>query len=375
MQGRFYGELIDGGRAPHLVLGAVSGRSATTREVVAQRFPGVPYYTDAIEMMDSGRIDAVIITVPHYLHPQMAIDAMQRGLHVLVEKPLGVYTKQVRRMLDAAERTPDVTFAGMFNQRANPLYARLKAIIDAGEIGAVRRVTWNITDWWRPQTYYDSSAWRGTWGGEGGGVLINQAAHQLDLWQWLFSAPHTVWARVPFGFGHDIAVDDDVTAVFGYEDAATGVFVTGTHDMLGVDRLEVLGERGKVIVENSSVATVRRLAKSMREYSETMDTAAVQRIVRGEMDWSELVTTETIEGTAEYGRDHAVVLENFGRAVLFGEPLLAPAAEGANAVRLSNAILLSGWLGREVPFDFDDDLFLTELNNRIAAEGMFELRD
>lgn len=374
-QGRFYAELIAAGRAPHLALAAMCGRSAATGERVAEQFPGVPYFSDAIAMMDSGTVDAVIITVPHYDHPQMAIDALERGLHVLVEKPLGVYTKQVRRMLEAAERAPGVSLAAMFNQRAHPLYARLKSIIGAGEIGDVRRVTWNITNWWRPQAYYDSSSWRGTWGGEGGGVLINQAAHQLDLWQWLFSTPRSVWAKAGFGFGHHIAVEDDVTAVFDYGAAGTGVLITGTHDMFGVDQLEILGERGKILVTDSKRATVHRLPKTMREYSETMDPASVEGIMRGEVDASELGATEIIEGTAEFGRDHAVVLENFGRAITLGEPLLAPAAEGADAVRLSNAILLSAWLGHEVPFDFDDDLFVAELNARIVAEGAFPLRD
>ena len=374
-QGGFYADLIAAGQVPHLTIGAMAGRSAATGEEVARRFPGVPYFTDAQAMMDSGTVDAVVTTVPHYLHPQMAIDALERGLHVLVEKPLGVYTKQVGRMLAAAERHPELKLGAMFNQRANPLYARLKQIIDSGGIGNLRRGTWIITNWWRPQTYYDSVSWRGTWGGEGGGVLINQAAHQMDLWAWLNGVPASVWAKVPFGFAHDIAVDDDVTAVLNYGHAGTGVFITGTHDMMGTDRLEILGDQGKIIVYDSKWATIHRLNKPMREYSETMDAAGIERIVRGQQDWSEFTTVEKIEGTAEYGRDHAAVLENFARAILFDEPLLAPASEGAQAVRLSNAILLSAWLRREVPFDFDEDVFLAELNQRIAAEGEYPLRD
>jgi predicted dehydrogenase len=372
-QGRFYAELIARGDVPHVVLGAMSGRSPATEAEVAERFPGVAYFTDATALMESGLVDAVVTTVPHYRHPDMAIDAMARELHVLVEKPLGVHTTQVQRMLDFAARTPDVVLAAMFNQRANPLFAGVKRILAAGEIGELRRATWTITKWWRPQSYYDSSPWRGTWGGEGGGVLINQAAHQLDLWQWLCGTPASVWAKVPFGFAHAIDVEDDVTAVLNYGRSGTGVLITATHDMMGTDHLEILADAGKIVVEDSRVATVHRLKKAEREYSRIMDAEGIQTIVRGEQDWSRFRTTEVIEADTPYGTDHAAVLTNFARAILFDEPLLAPAAEGISAVRLSNAILLSGWLEREVSFDFDDALFLAELNQRIAREGRFPL--
>lgn len=373
-QGGFYAGLIAAGKVPHMSVGALAGRSAATRAAVRERFSDVPYFTDPIAMMESGEVDAIVTTVPHYLHPEMAIAGMERGLHVLVEKPLGVYTKQVRRMLEVAEQTPSVLLGAMFNLRANPLFARLKQVIAGGEIGDLRRATWVSTHWFRPQSYYDSAAWRGTWGGEGGGVLVNQAAHQIDLWQWLCGVPASVVAKVPFGFAHDIDVDDDVTALLNYGRRGTGVFIAATHDMMGTDRLEILGEQGKVLVEGSQRATITRLHKPMAEYSTTMDPATIERIVRGTMDWSEYSSVEVVEGSSAYGEDHATVLENFARAILFGEPLLAPAADGMDAVRLANAMILSGWLGTEVPFDFDEDVFLAELNARIRAEGGFPER-
>lgn len=373
-QGGFYAGLIADGRVPHMTVGALTGRSAATAASVRERFGGVPYFTDPIEMMDSGTVDAIVTTVPHYLHPDLAIAGMERGLHVLVEKPLGVYTKQVSRMLDAVVATPSVVVGAMFNQRANPLFARLREAISGGEIGELRRVTWTITNWFRPQSYYDASPWRGTWGGEGGGVLVNQAAHQVDLWQWLFGTPTSVWARVPFGLAHDFAVDDDVTAVLDHGSGRTGVLITATHDMLGSDRLEVHGDRGRIVLEDGCRATITRLRGSMGELSATLDAAAIERIVRGTIDWGEISTTEVVQDRTTYGEDHARVLENFARAILHGEPLLAPVEEGLNAVRLSNAIILSGWLGRAVPFDFDEDLFLAELNARIRAEGVYPER-
>jgi len=373
-QGGFYAGLIAAGKVPHMSVGALTGRSSATETAVRERFGDVPYFTDPIQMMESGAVDAIVTTVPHYVHPEMAISAMERGLHVLVEKPLGVYTKQVRRMLAAAEERPSLVLGAMFNQRANPLFARLKQVLSSGELGAMRRGTWVITNWFRPQSYYDSSPWRGTWGGEGGGVLINQAAHQVDLWQWLCGTPSSVFAKVPFGFAHDIDVDDDVTAVLHYGRRGTGVFVTATHDMMGTDHLEIQCDKGKIVVDNSQRATITRLHRPMSEYSETMDPETIQRIVRGTTDWSEFSSTETVVGTSVYGEDHARVLENFASAILFGDELLAPASDGLNAVRLSNAMLLSEWLQEEVPFDFDEDVFLDELNARIRAEGDYPER-
>ena len=374
-QGGFYAGLIAAGKVPNMTVGALTGRSEATAAAVKERFGDVPYFSDPIEMMESGTVDAIVTTVPHYLHPEMAIAAMERGLHVLVEKPLGVYTKQVGRMLSAAEDRPSLVLGAMFNQRANPLFARLKQVLSSGELGDLRRGTWVITNWFRPQSYYDSSPWRGTWGGEGGGVLINQAAHQVDLWQWLCGVPTSVFAKIPFGFTHDIDVDDDVTAVFNYGRYGPGVFITATHDMMGTDHLEIQCDKGKVVVEGSQRATITRLHRPMSEYSNTMDPATIERIVRGTIDWSEFSSTETVVGTSVYGEDHARVLQNFARAILFGEPLLAPASDGVNAVRLSNAMILSQWLQEEVPFDFDEDVFLDELNNRIRAEGLYPERE
>ena len=226
-------------------------------------------------------MDAVVTTVPHYLHPEMGIAALQAGIHALVEKPAGVYTRQVAELNAYAASRPELTFAIMFNQRNNPLYQRIKEIVDNGEIGAIRRTNWIITTWWRPQGYYDQSAWRATWGGEGGGVLVNQAPHQLDLWQWICGIPQSVYAKVAYGFRRNIAVEDEVTAVVDYGDGATGTFVTAVHDLVGTDRFEILGDKGKIVVDGSKTATVTRLVKDERELSDSMGMDEVPQAVHG----------------------------------------------------------------------------------------------
>lgn len=373
-QGSMYAKFIADGMVPSMTIGAIADSDPGRREFASQTYPDVPVYSDYLEMMDSGTVDAVVTCVPHYLHPQMGIEALERGMNVMVEKPAGVYTAQVNELLKAAEAKPEVAFAIMFNQRNNPLYQRLKEIVENGEIGAIRRSNWIITTWWRPQGYYNQSEWRATWGGEGGGVLVNQAPHQLDLWQWICGAPQSVYAKVSYGFRRDIAVEDEVTAVADFGNGVTGTFITATHDLTGTDRFEILGDKGKIVVEGSKTAVVTRLHKPERELSDSMGMEDVHKLFTGNLNPADYYEQETIEFPSEWGVQHAGVLENFAQHILNGTDLLAPGADGINGVRLANAIHLSSWTGTEVGLDFDEDQFLAELNTRIKAEGKFEVR-
>lgn len=373
-QGGAYAKFITEDLVPNMEIGAICDTDPAKRALAASTYPGMPVYDDYIAMLESGSVDAVVTCVPHFLHPEMGIESLKRNIHALVEKPAGVYTKQVRELNEFAASKPELSFAIMFNQRNNPLYQKLKEIVDNGEIGAIRRTNWIITNWWRPQGYYNSSEWRATWGGEGGGVLVNQAPHQLDLWQWICGVPKSVYAKVAYGFRRDIAVEDEVTAVVDYGDGATGVFVTATHDLTGTDRFEILGEQGKIVVENSKTATVTRLVKPERELSDGMGMDDVRKLFMGELDPEKYYSTEVLEFESAWGAQHSGVLENFAANILDGTPLLAPGSDGINGVRLANAIHLSSWTGTEVGLDFDEEQFLAELNKRIAAEGTFPER-
>jgi predicted dehydrogenase len=373
-QGGTYAKFITDGMVPNMVIGAICDTDPGKKELAASRYPDAPFYDDYIAMLESGDVDAIVTCVPHYLHPEMGIESLKRNIHALVEKPAGVYTKQVKRLNEFAASKPGLSFGIMFNQRNNPLYKKLKEIVDNGEIGAIRRTNWIITNWWRPQGYYNSSEWRATWGGEGGGVLVNQAPHQLDLWQWICGVPKSVYSTVAYGFRRDIAVEDEVTAVVDYGNGATGVFVTATHDLVGTDRFEILGDQGKIVVENSKTATVTRLVKPERELSDGMDMDDVRKLFMGELKAEDYYTTEVIEFESAWGGQHAGVLENFAANILDGTPLLAPGSDGIKGVRLANAIHLSSWTGREVPLDFDEDEYMRELNKRIAEEGKFAER-
>lgn len=366
-QGGAYSGFLTEGKVGKAVLAAICDIDPAKKALAQEKYPEVPFFDNYIEMMESGKVDAIITCVPHYLHPEMGIEALKRDIHALVEKPAGVYTKQVKELNEFAKTKSEVAFGIMFNQRMNPLYQKLKQVVDNGDIGEIRRTNWIITTWWRPQGYYEQSSWRATWSGEGGGVLVNQAPHQLDLWQWICGMPKKVYSNCKFGFRRDIAVEDEVTAMVEYENGATGVFVTCTHDILGTDRFEILGEKGKIVVEGSKKMTIKRLKTPESEMSKNMDMRDVMKLFMGGQMES-VYTEEVIEIPDQWGVQHSNVMDNFADHVLNGAPLMADGQEGINGVTIANAIHLSTWLGREVELPLDEELFLSELNKRIEEE-------
>lgn len=372
-EGGMYANFIEQGMVPHVEIGAICDilpeKKARADEL------GVPFYENYIEMLESGNVDAVVTTTPHYLHPEMGIESLKRDIHALVEKPVGVYTKQARELIDYAATKPELTFGVFFNQRTNPLYIDLKNLVASGELGKLRHTSWIITTWWRPQGYYNQSEWRATWGGEGGGVLVNQAPHQLDLWQWICGVPKKCFAKLAYGYKRDLVVEDEVNALVDFGDGATGHFMTCTHDLVGTDRLEMLFDQGKVVVDNSQKVTITRLVKPEQELSDSMDMEDVRKLFTGQLDSASMYSTEEKTYESVWGYQHSTVMENFALNILEGQELIAPGPDGINGVRLANAMHLSSWTGKEVDMEnFDEQTYLAELNKRIEAEGKFETR-
>ena len=358
---------LAGGKIPGATLTAVCDIDEKRRAWAKENLPEVAVFENYKELLDSSLVDAVIIAVPHYLHPEMAIESLKRNINTMVEKPAGVYASQIREMNAEAEKHPDVKFAMMFNQRTNPLYQKVKEILDAGTIGELRRVTWIITSWWRTQKYYDSSAWRATWAGEGGGVLVNQAPHQLDLLQWLCGMPSLMEAHLKYGSHRDITVEDDVTAYFEYPNGATGTFITCTHDALGTDRLEIHGDNGKIIITDSKCVTVKKMDKPEDVWNHELDFRQMLALVKGQTQ-QKLYTEETFECPENWDQQHIDVLINFTNAIAKGEELIAPGAEGIKAVEIANAMFLSDWLGHAVTIPVDDELFYEKLQEKVQEE-------
>ena len=356
----------------NIELAAVCDNDPAKKAKVAEDFPGLPFFDNYLDLLESGIVNAIVTTVPHYDHCVMGIAALERGIHLLGEKPAGVYTKDVERLIETSKKHPETTFAIFFNQRTNPLYRRVKQLMDEKAIGDLQRATWIITTWWRPQGYYNQSAWRATWGGEGGGVLVNQAPHQLDLLQWICGKPEKVYAKLQYGAGRNIVVENEVNALLDFGNGATGSFITCTNDIVGTDRFEIFGTKGKIIVEDSKKLIVKQLTAPEAELSENMDMQDVMRLFMGQVNMEDYVKVTEEEFVTPQGLQHISVLNNFADHIVNGEPLLANGEEGINGVTMANAMHLSSWLDKEVDYNVDGDLYLAELNKRIAEEGKFE---
>ena len=340
------------GKVPRMHLTAVADTRQSRLEWAKEELPAeVARFTDGKELIESGTCDAVFIATPHYQHPEFVIYALQHGLHAISEKPAGVYTKQVREMNEVAKKS-DRVFAIMFNQRTNCVYRKLYEMMHSGELGALKRVNWIITDWYRTQSYYDAAGWKATWDGKGGGVLLNQCPHQLDLLQWLCGLPVKVRAFCHEAKWHDIEVEDDVTAYMEFSNGATGVFVTTTGDAPGTNRLELTFEMGKIVCEHDRLI-YDRLKVNEREFCKNEQNG----FAKPEM---ERIEVETDGGNEQ----HVGVLKAFVGRILDGTPLVAEGEEGINALMLSNAMYLSSWLDQTIELPVDEELFLQELNKR-----------
>lgn len=343
------------GLLPEIEITAVADRRQERRDwAKAELGDAVAIFSEGSDLIASGLVDAILIAVPHYQHPTLAIEGFQHNLHVLCEKPAGVYTKAVREVNEMAQKV-NTTYAIMFNQRTNCVYRKMREIIQSGEMGRIRRTNWLITNWYRSQSYYDSGAWRATWSGEGGGVLLNQCPHNLDLWQWICGMPVRVRAFTHNGKWHDIEVEDDVTAYVEYPNGATGVFITSTGDTPGTNRFEVMLDGGKLVVENDKLY-MYKLEMPEPEFTKTY---------KGGFGEPKYEKTE-VETDGE-NPQHVGVLKAFAAHILKGEPLVASGIEGINGLTLSNAMHLSSWTDQTVELPLDEDKFLEELQKRVKT--------
>jgi predicted dehydrogenase len=320
------------------------------------RSPEVPRFASSRELVASRSVDAILIATPHYDHAPIAVEALAAGLHVLTEKPLAVHKADGQRMLAAyaARPNPGQVFAEMFNLRADPRFIELRGRIARGELGTLRRINWIITDWFRTEAYYRSGGWRATWRGEGGGALLNQCPHNLDLWQWLFGMPTRVQAFCGFGRFHEIEVEDQVTAYLEYANGTTGVFVTSTGEAPGTNRLEVVGDLGKIVLESDGLRFTRNEVSMLEVLKHSPDRYARPK-----------TTTEFLP-MSRPGPLHPIITQNFVDAILDGTPLIAPAQEGLASVELANAMIYSGLKRQPVELPLDAALYAEELARLVA---------
>jgi predicted dehydrogenase len=353
--GSSHGRYLKAGEINNAELTAVCDINPERLRFAKENFgEDIQVFDNAEAFFASKAMDAVMIATPHYFHPPLAIQSLNNGYHTLIEKPAGVYTKQVREMNEVAEKS-DKVFGIMYNQRTNPLYQKVRDLVQSGELGEIKRTIWIITNWYRSQSYYDSGTWRATWAGEGGGVLLNQDPHQLDLWQWMCGMPKRVRAFCYFGKYHDIEVEDDVTAYVEYENGATGLFVTSTGEAPGTNRFEVSADRGKLVIEDDKL-TFWRNRVSERQFN------AENKAGFGQPEcWKCEIP---ITGVAT---QHKGITQNWVDSILKGTPLLAPGLEGIKGLQISNAMHLSAWLDDWVEIPVDEDLFYEKLQEKIKS--------
>lgn len=318
------------------------------------RHPGISNFEDWHHLIRSGEVDAVIVATPHFSHPEIAAHAFENGLHVLMEKPIAAHKADGERLLEVHRCHPNCVFAAMFQLRTEPRYIQIKTLLREGQLGDLVRFSWIATDWFRSQAYYSSSHWRATWKGEGGGVLINQCLHQLDILQWLLGMPTRLHSFVQCGRFHEIEVEDNVTCHFQMPNGADGVFVASTGEAPGTNRLEIAGTLGKLVLENDMLTFTRNHISS------------ADQIKTATTGFSKpAITTETIP-FADQPAQHATIIQNFVDAIRSGAPLIAPGGEGMNSLELANAILYSGLMEQTVSLPLDSATYNLKLNQLIS---------
>lgn len=330
------------------------------REKAKELYPEVEVFEKYEDLIDSGIADAILIATPHYLHPVVGIAALQKGLNVLTEKPLAVSCTDARRFIDVADKSGKV-FGVMFQWRMHPLFKKAREVIKGGEIGEIRRLVWIVTNWYRNQAYYDSGSWRATWKGEGGGVLLNQAPHNLDQIQWLVGIPCRLYAECEVGRYHDISVEDDATVIGEFTNGAKLSFITTTGEYPGTNRLEISGSKGKLVMEDNTLR-IYRLQKDEEIYRRTSAKDSPKP----------KYTVETLSGSETEDRLHEMILENFASAILKGEKLVSPGASGIGELEISNGAYLSSWLGKSISLPIDASRFDSLLAKKRKEERAVE---
>lgn len=351
--GKFHTSYLLENKISRCTLAAVSDAFAPSLEPFKSK-PGVKTFASAEEMIRSKEIDAIVIATPHFLHTTLGIEALKNGLHIMVEKPISAHKADAERLIATAKEHPKQVFAGMFQMRVEPRYQKIRKLIQGGELGELVRINWIITDWFRTEAYYASGGWRATWKGEGGGVLLNQCLHQLDMLQWLCGMPARVRGFCQLGRFHNIEVEDNITTYMEWPNQATGVFVSSTGESPGTNRFELIGTRGKLVLENNKVTFTRNDA-DMIEFSKTSKSGFAKPEV-----WNIDIPVDNANNP------HGILMQNFVDAILDGTPLIAPGAEGMGSVELANVLLYSSLINQTIELPMDSAAWEKKLNQLIA---------
>lgn len=314
------------------------------------------HFTQYQELIDSGLVDAVLIATPTLSHFEITQYALAKDLHVMLEKPIGLSSLEGEKLVALA--SAKTKFALMLNQRTDPTFKKIKAIFDSGVLGELQRTHWTMTNWFRPDIYFQVSDWRATWKGEGGGLLVNQCIHNLDIFQWICGIPSEITAFSEFGKYHNIEVEDEVTAYLRYNNKATGVFIGSTGEAPGVNRFDIIGDKGSLHFDFGQLIQKLNNQSTAEFCANTDEMFGMPKV------------TETDITTTENVNQHAIIMNNFIAAINHDEPLIAPAASGLASLDIANAMLQSTWTKQAISLPLDRHAYQAQLNEKAAASQL-----
>ncbi len=314
---------------------------------------GVKAFSSHEELLRSGLVDAITIATPHYDHPPIAVDAFNTGIHVMSEKPIGVTVGAADKMLAAAKES-GLVFSVGYQRRFDPTVQAMKRVMESGRLGKIYRAMM-IETHFRSQAYYDSAGWRATWKGEGGGVLLNQSPHGIDIFMMLMGLPRRLQA-VTRTYGHHIEVEDEASAMLEWEGDIQGYYHTSTNEVPTRTIMEICGDNGK-LVYNGGSAQLFLLEQPLSEYNKDST----------KMWGHPEVAEEPMELPDIPVQGHEAVIRNFARAILFGEERMSPGEEGIDSLEFINATILSGGTGKPVEFPVPRDEYEEFIQEKIST--------
>ena len=338
------------GHVRHAKLTAICSRS----ESDYTRSLGVAHFTDYRELIASRLCDAVVVATPTYSHLDVGAAVLDAGLHLMMEKPMGLSIAEGEELVARANRSGAVA-ALMLNQRADPLFLRMREIVVSGDLGDLIRVNWTMTNWFRPEVYFQVSDWRATWRGEGGGVLVNQCIHNLDILQWICGMPSSLRAFCRFGRFHDVEVEDDVTAYLEYDNGATGIFVGSTGEAPGNNRFEIIGDSGSLVFDGKTLTVSRNEVSTAQFNRETREMFGMPGSSSEPLSIDRAVN------------QHAILLSNFVESIRNDESLIAPLDDGLSSLAIANGMLMSTWTDSKVDFPIDAVEYSRLLQQKIES--------
>ncbi len=351
--------------SPHLQLAGVFGRDGAKTAHFAQSHGTVAFPT--LEgMLEAMHPDYVTLCTPHPTHLSLALQCLKAGVSVLIEKPLCCTAAEAEPCLALASERK-LAVGVNFQMRLRPARQRMVHLVSQGCLGSLVRVSLDATDWFRSMAYYRSSPWRATWEGECGGLLMNQAPHDLDLLLSLVGMPERLIAEIA-NHGHEIEVEDEVMALLQWRGGAMGQLHLSTRESPGRHLVEIVGTQGSLRLEGDEL-TVIELGTDAGEYSQTTpETMKHPPITRREQEKH----TDTEDR-------YRLVHENFRNHLLHGTRLICSAQEALDQVRFANALLLSAirrkWVATPVASEEVDAVlaFLMKTRSIEAARQHFSL--